>query len=1236
MNYATQGVAPGNSEDQMCVIQIIGTTNRSENIHTRDKYAALTRKNELYNKSTKNMCDTTKLDNDNNTKDLKIYVWNIHGLNNHKISKDVSGTFLLEHDIIMLSETWNVKPSEDGYQEYELEGFQCIDIPRDFKHINALRGSGGLCIYIRKNIFNTGVIFHKHHKDIIAWFKLRKEYFNLKKDIFIAAVYIPPENSTHTLSDVFGILYTEIASLPDNCEVLICGDMNARTNNCPAVTLDEYTGSDGDLTSLMPVSQATGNTAFNVLKRHGCIFRSSKDIAKINNYGTELIHLCKTANLIMLNGRSGLDKDGKFSSIQPNGNSVTDYVLCTPGIFESIDKFKLHNKLPESDHVPITFNIRYNSATLDTANASVVKWDSISRYKWESESLIKFKEVLSNRQTDLFYTDFKDSVYNLDSASTVCKNYSMYIQNAMDQCFSKSISKRKMGKPTWFDKQCRLMRNEVVKTGKLDIAVQDNKDLLHQKNRQYNAMKQLKKRNYTKDCLSKIQHTYKTNRSLMWKTIIKLCPVQQNNNPSGNEFFEHFKSKSISETNPNFEYELERKAIQYLTYPNIHSNYNSLDCDLLNRNIELEEISKAIDKLKVSKAPGKDGVISEFLKFCKPTFSTDLTLLFNYIIEQRQFPEHWAEGLRNPIFKSGSRSSCNNFRGITVLSVFEKVFEIVILTRLEFLSEAFNKSDRHNGGFTKGCRTSDNNFIIQGLVQRQLHLGGKLIVIHVDFSRAFDSVNRAILFYKLNKAGFRGRVIDTLFDLYKKTTFCVKLNGKISESIHENIGVNQGSITSPFLFKEYLSDLKSYLDTSTGVSIGEEILVHELWADDLYMVSDHVKRSQKQLDGLKKFCSPNHMIANEIKTKFMVYGSKEEMNLHLNGNKLEQVDRYKSLGTILNIVQNVRGDIFKYNTEYLNNKARKAIFAIKQKIKSVGKLPPTHWFHIYESMIEPILLYGSDLWGVSRVCTANINKIYLWFMRIILNIKATTPNLITMGESGIIPPKTKCHINALLYFIRLNTMPAGSVVKHVFMELQRLHSIGYYNWYSRILELAKYYQLELTGLQFGENTKRNIKTRVKEAFILSWKSKILDITAHPSLRTYNLFKYDFVTEPYLSLIKKTKYVIALSRFRAGSHTLEIERGRYSNPRTPLHLRLCAICQEIEDEKHFLICCKIYEGERTTLFNKIDELYPVFIKFNNHQKFIFLMTNTNEQLVTWVAKFIHDAMHQRAVYHLQVN
>ena len=84
----------------------------------------------------------------------------------------------------------------------------------------------------------------------------------------------------------------------------------------------------------------------------------------------------------------------------------------------------------------------------------------------------------------------------------------------------------------------------------------------------------------------------------------------------------------------------------------------------------------------------------------------------------------------------------NNYRGITVLPVHEKVFELAVQRRLEFVND---KADRHNGGFACGNRTSDNIFILHGLIQRQLSLGQPLIVIFVDFTKAFDLVNRNIL-----------------------------------------------------------------------------------------------------------------------------------------------------------------------------------------------------------------------------------------------------------------------------------------------------------------------------------------------------------------------------------------------------------------------------------------------------------------------------------------------------------
>ena len=70
----------------------------------------------------------------------------------------------------------------------------------------------------------------------------------------------------------------------------------------------------------------------------------------------------------------------------------------------------------------------------------------------------------------------------------------------------------------------------------------------------------------------------------------------------------------------------------------------------------------------------------------------------------------------------------------------------------------------------------------------------RFYVCYIDFSKAFDMINRTILFYKLIKNGWKGNVIDTFRSLYCKTHFRVNRNGKLSPPVLSTLGVNQGGI----------------------------------------------------------------------------------------------------------------------------------------------------------------------------------------------------------------------------------------------------------------------------------------------------------------------------------------------------------------------------------------------------------------------------------------------------------
>ena len=151
------------------------------------------------------------------------------------------------------------------------------------------------------------------------------------------------------------------------------------------------------------------------------------------------------------------------------------------------------------------------------------------------------------------------------------------------------------------------------------------------------------------------------------------------------------------------------------------------------------------------------------------------------------FPHTWTEGLRSAVFKAGTRTNTNNYRGVTVLPVIEKIFEIIVYRRMSFANEVYNKIDVYNGGFLADSRASDNMFILQGLIQRQLSIGNSLITCFIDFSKTFHLINRHILFYKIMKSGWQGRVVDALRNLYSKTCYRVKRKGRISNKIFDKL-----------------------------------------------------------------------------------------------------------------------------------------------------------------------------------------------------------------------------------------------------------------------------------------------------------------------------------------------------------------------------------------------------------------------------------------------------------------
>ena len=178
-------------------------------------------------------------------------------------------------------------------------------------------------------------------------------------------------------------------------------------------------------------------------------------------------------------------------------------------------------------------------------------------------------------------------------------------------------------------------------------------------------------------------------------------------------------------------------------------------------------------------------------------------------------------------------------------------------------------------------------------------------------------------------------------------------------------------------------------------------------------------------------------------------------------------------------------------------------------------------FKLFDSIIKPILIFGRDVWGHRKSGLDIVDRVMLRYCRRVLNVKATTSNLMVYRECGMLPPSVQCTIATMCYMNRLYHMPADTIAKHVYEKMNKLHSMGFMTWVTRVNELFIRYDMDITKLP--SNFRTDCKTAVIMQFKTQWGIDIQNIATHPILRTYNKFKCSFGIEPYLNMLKKHKY-----------------------------------------------------------------------------------------------------------------
>ena len=152
--------------------------------------------------------------------------------------------------------------------------------------------------------------------------------------------------------------------------------------------------------------------------------------------------------------------------------------------------------------------------------------------------------------------------------------------------------------------------------------------------------------------------------------------------------------------------------------------------------------------------------------------------LLNVIFDIGFTPDTWLEGIIRPIHKTGDLHSSENYRPITILSCFGKLFTAFLNARLNRFVEDYEILEENQAGFRKGYATSDHIFVLHSLIEILKTRKKKLFCTFVDFSQAFDSVWRMGLWQKLLKNNIDGKFLRIIYNMYKSIKSCIRLNGQ--------------------------------------------------------------------------------------------------------------------------------------------------------------------------------------------------------------------------------------------------------------------------------------------------------------------------------------------------------------------------------------------------------------------------------------------------------------------------